>query len=106
MQVCVECTVRTKGGASPAAKVLCDLALAEAQSKQCTPAQVYSALGLASDATTAGALTVGARKPGPKAPKDLPRLDPASVTKVLGQRQVMMLYSSLRVSIDLSHILF
>jgi hypothetical protein len=81
--VCVECTVRTKGGASPAAKVLADLASADVMSRNCTPAHVLASVSAGSD----GSISVGTRKPGPKPPRDFPRLEPAAVAKVLAQRQ-------------------
>ena len=84
VQICVECSARTKGGASPTAKVLCDLATAEVLSRQCTPAQVYATLGLDDSA----AVSVGTRKPASKRSKDVPRLDNALVTKAIAQRQV------------------
>lgn len=83
MQVCVECTLRTKGGASPSAKVLADLASADILSRTCTPAHVLASVSAGIDS----GVSVGTRKPGPKPPTDLPRLDPVLVNKVISQRR-------------------
>ncbi len=90
----MECVARTKGGATPTAKVLADLATAEVLSKQLTPAQAYATLGLQAPegglaSSEAGAdMTAGARKPQPKRSKDVPRLDAALVTKATAIRRV------------------
>ncbi len=94
LQVCVECVARTKGGATPTAKVLSDLATSDVTSRQLTPSQAYAALGLSTAdsglvSSEAGAdVTAGARKPLPKRAKEPPRLDTALVAKATAIRRV------------------
>lgn len=112
----MECVARTKGGATPTAKVLADLTTADVTSRQLTPSQAYAALGLsAADSglvsSEAGAdVTAGARKPLPKRAKEPPRLDAALVAKATAIRRVRLhllryfAYSSL-VWVDLCGVL-